>query len=354
MNVNDERWPLGRALRLPRALVAYSERLAPITSIERRLERELDADVRLVRLWTPSDARANAADAQAVVVGAVEPIGAAMLGELTACRILVRRGVGVDNIDLDAATEIGLPVAFVPDASVEEVSDHALALLLALERRVAVLDRAVRDGIWTADATRLAESRQGMRRLRTLTLGILGLGRIGRALAGKAGPIYGRVIGHDPFLPPEVAVEGVELASLETVLAEADAVSLHVPLTPATRHLLGRANLARMKPASVLVNTARGGLVDEDALALALEAGHIAAAGLDVTEHEPLPATSPLLALRGVLVTAHSAAASDSSTRDLRERAVEAVALGLQGLPPAAIANPDVLRRANRLSPIPG
>lgn len=299
-------------------------------------------------LWTAADVRANAADADAVLVGAVELMDGPALAELKRCRILVRRGVGVDNVDIAAATALGLAVAFVPDASVEEVSDHALALLLALERKITQLDAAVRRGAWGKDGSTLVGVRRGIRRLRTLTLGITGIGRIGQALARKARPIFGTVIAFDPYAKPGVAdALGVALVSFDGLLARADLISIHTPLTAETRHLFDAAALARMKAGSYLVNTARGPLVDEKALVAALRDGPLAGAGVDVTEQEPLPADSALLGLENVLITAHSAATSESADDELRTRAVDAVVLALQGRRPAALANPEVLSAAN-------
>jgi D-3-phosphoglycerate dehydrogenase len=329
-------------------VVAYSERLGEITDIERRLERELGAQIRRVSVWSAQDVRDHAADCDAILVGAVEPMDAAALAELKRCRILVRRGAGVDNVDIAAATALGLPVAFVPDATVEEVSDHALALLLAVARRVALLDGAVRGGAWTRDATTLAQYRRGIRRLDSLTLGIIGLGRIGQALTRKSRGLFGSLVAFDPYADEAVATSlGVRLTGFEELLAEADLISLHAPSTPETHHLFDAAAFGRMKPGAGLVNTARGGLVDEVALAAAMREGRLAGAGLDVTETEPLPADSPLLAIDGVLLTAHSAQISETASDELRRRAVDAAIAGLQGRVPAALADRSVLDRAD-------
>ena len=276
------------------------------------------------------------------MVGAVERLDASALDELKACRLIVRRGVGLDNVDLPAATRAGIPVAFVPDATVEEVSDHALALLLALERRIMALDTAVRGGASQRDPTSLSDARRGIRRFDSLTLGIVGLGRIGAALARKAQPIYGSLVAFDPALTQKNAPDGVEVVAFRKLLARSDHVSLHTPLTPRTRHLIDGHALADMRAGSYLVNTARGGLIDEDALQAAIEDGHIGGAGLDVTEDEPLAAQSSLLNLPNVLVTGHSALISDGGGVELRRRAVDAIERALGGLRPLWIANPEV------------
>jgi D-3-phosphoglycerate dehydrogenase len=326
-----------------RPVVGYSERLGPITDVERRLEEQEGAELRRVSLWTAGDIRAQAADAVAVMVGSVEPLTAEALAELRSCRVVVRRGVGVDNVDLRAATALGIPVAFVPDASVQEVSDHALSLLLALERRIFPLDRAVRSGMWQRDPSALAEPRRGIRRLDSLTLGIVGLGRIGAALARKARPSYGALLAHDPLRAPDRIVDGVTMVGFEELLERSDHISLHAPLTPDTYHLIDERALSRMRTGSVLVNTARGGLIDEEALADALTRGHLAGTGLDVTEEEPMSAGSRLLTTTNVIVTGHSAMVSDYGAAELRRRAADAVVQVLRGRRPAWIANAEVL-----------
>lgn len=323
-------------------VIAYSERLAPLTEHEELLRTIEGATLRITPLWTEDLIATNAATADVVMVGAVEPMNATALRSLASCRLLVRRGVGLDNIDVATATELGIPVAYVPDASVEEVSDHALALLLALERRVVRLDRFVQGKRWTRATKEIASERRGMRRLSELTLGIVGLGRIGRALAGKAASVFGTVIGHDPFLTPDVP-SPIELVGFEELLTRSDLVSLHVPLTPDTAYMVGSEVFQLMKPGSFLVNTARGGLVDEEALIEALGAGRIAGAGLDVTADEPLSETSRLLGLESVILTGHSANAGVAASDEARRLTVIAVLKAMEGRRPDALANPEVL-----------
>jgi D-3-phosphoglycerate dehydrogenase len=264
-----------------------------------------------------------------------EPFGARVVAALDRCRVISRFGIGVDRIDVDAATAKGIVVTNVPDYCVDEVSDHALALLLALSRRIVPLDRAVRAGVW--DTFEVAGS---TRRLRGQILGIVGFGRLGRRLAEKARALGLDVLAHDPLLPEDaVRAGGAEPLPLAELLERSDWVSLHVPLTPATRHLIGAAELARAKPGAVLINTARGALVDQDALVDALRAGRLGGAGLDVLEHEPPLPDDPLLALDNVLVTSHAAFYSQEALADQRRRAVENVALVLTGRAPHAAVN---------------
>lgn len=277
-------------------------------------------------------ARAAMRDATAVLVRET-PIDAAAIATAPDLRAIVRYGVGVDNIDLAAARLRRVYVANVPDYGVEEVSDQALALLMAVARRVVARDRAVRAGAWN-----VARS-QPMHRLAGKTLGMVGYGRIGRAFHRKAAALgFARTLVFDPArtVPPE----GTTLAELATLCAEADVISLHAPFTPATRHMIGRAELARMKPTAILVNTSRGGLVDEVALAEALAQGRLFGAGLDVFEREPPDEDSPLLALPNLVVSDHTGWYSEESVADLQRKAAEEVARALRGERPRSWVNP--------------
>jgi len=329
----------------PRAIV--SERLGPIGDEERRIATA-GAELTAAPLWNLDEITANAAGAHLLLVGAVEPFDATALAALPDLRLLVRRGVGVDNVDVDAASRLGIVVANVPDASVEEVSDHALALLLAIERRIVPLDGAVHDGVWQRDPRGIASVRTGIRRLSELSLGIAGFGRIGRALARKARPLYGRMLVADPVVDPAVVeADGATLVPLEQLLAETDHLSLHAPLLPSTHHLIDAAAIDRLRPGVVIVNTSRGGLVDESAIVAGLASGRVAWAGLDVTEHEPLPAGDPLLDAERLVLTAHSAASSETAGRELGRRSVDAMVDVLEGRLPASVVDPDVLAAPN-------
>jgi D-3-phosphoglycerate dehydrogenase len=259
---------------------------------------------------------------------------AQVLGRLPRCKVIARYGVGVDTVDLAAATERGIVVANVPDYGTEEVSNHAIAMALALHRRLRPLDRAVRGGRW--------DFRAGVPipRLAGLTLGIVGFGRIGSAVARKLMPFGLRCLATDPYV--RTFPGGVRGVPLDDLLAAADIVSLHCPLTPETRRMIDASRLARMKPAAVLVNTARGGIVDTDALVQALLGGRIAGAGIDVLEDEPLPAGHPLAALETVILTPHAAFYSDGSIVELKTKAARAVLDALDGRRPASVVNPEV------------
>jgi len=324
-------------------LVIVSERLGPITEVERQLAT-VGSRVETRALWSSLEVRRNAADADVVIIGAVEPFGRDELEALPRLRGIVRRGVGVDNVDVVAATELGIIVANVPDASVEEVSDHSLTLLLALERRINVLDSAVHNSGSGATAERIQEISSQSRRFVDLTLGVVGFGRIGKAMARKAQSVYGRVLISDPFLAPEsIDASGVTFVPLSVLLGEADHVSLHLPLSDDTRNLIGKAELEIMKKESILVNCSRGGLVDEVALVAALQEKRLAAAGLDVTAIEPIPADHQLLKADGVTLTGHAAAWSITARRLLAVRSVQAAQMVLQGNMPASSVNANAL-----------
>lgn len=254
---------------------------------------------------------------------------------LSRCRVIARYGVGVDTVDVAAATARGIVVANVPDYATEEVSDHAVALILALHRRLPAYDRAVRGGRW--------DFRVGapVPRLRELTVGIVGFGRIGRRVADKLRAFGVRCLATDPYVPAFPA--WVEAVPLDALVAGADVVSLHCPLTPETRHLIDQDRLRRMKPTAFLVNTARGAVVDTAALVRALREGWIAGAGLDVFEEEPLPPDHPLHALDQVILTPHAAFYSEGALLELKHKAATAVLDVLQGRRPASVVNPEVL-----------
>jgi D-3-phosphoglycerate dehydrogenase / 2-oxoglutarate reductase len=253
-------------------------------------------------------------------------------------QVIGRYGVGVDNIAVEEATNRDILVTNVPSYCEHEVAEHALALLLALARRLRTYDDGVRVGDWS-----LARG-EPIHRIDGSTLGIVGFGRIGRMLATKAQALGIAVVVHQPRLPEdEVRAVGVEPVSLDELARRSDYVSLHVPLSDETRHLVGRRFLRAMKPTAFLVNTARGAIVDPDALLEALRERSIAGAALDVFEPEQLPADDPLLALPNLIATPHVAYYSEESLVELGRRAAENVAAVLDGRRPAAVVNPEVL-----------
>jgi D-3-phosphoglycerate dehydrogenase len=259
--------------------------------------------------------------AVAIVAGPIIRLDRAHQERLRGCRAIVRYGVGLDNVDLASAAELGIAVGNVPEYGHEEISNHAIALLLALHRRLFQFDRGVRAG---GEGIPPIET---ISRLSECTLGLVGLGRIGQRVAQKARAFEMRVIGVDPTLTAaDAAALDVVLVDFETLLRESDCVSLHVPLTGETRHMIDERAIGLMRPQAGLINIGRGGLVDEAALVRALEDGRLMGAALDVTEIEPLPAGHPLLDAPNVILTPHVAWVSISALQELRRRTAEVVA----------------------------
>jgi D-3-phosphoglycerate dehydrogenase len=280
---------------------------------------------------------ANLREADVVVVSAA-PITRRVMEATPRCRCVVRYGVGVDNVEVDAATDLGVVVANVVDFCTEEVANHALLLLLACAKRLLPLDADLRAGHWRR--TPLA----GMPPVWGQTLGVIGLGNIGRSLVRKALALQMTVLGYDPYIQPQT-LDGVRLVGLRELVEQSDFVSICAPLTTETRHLIGAAELALMKPGAILINTARGPLVDEAALVEALRSGRIAAAGLDVFEEEPLLADSPLLGLANVVLTPHTAGMSQASVQRVKTEVGRAAVAVLSGRWPKSVVNPNVRPR---------
>jgi D-3-phosphoglycerate dehydrogenase len=259
------------------------------------------------------------------------------------CRIVSRYGIGLDNIPVALATELGIVVTNVPDFCLDEVSDHAMALLLAAARGIVTFAIATASGTWAPSGGR------DLPRLRGKTLGIVGYGNIGQRLAPKARAFDMQVIVHTPRLTPGPRDDGTTAtASLDELLRRCDYVSLHLPATDETRGLIGEAALRAMKPTAWLINTSRGALVDEPALVQALDEGWIAGAALDVLATEPPSPDNPLLGRPNVIVTPHIAFASAEAVVELRRRAAEHVAMVLRGERPPHVVNPDVLTKPGR------
>jgi D-3-phosphoglycerate dehydrogenase len=230
------------------------------------------------------------------------------IARLNGVRVLARCGTGYDNIDVAAARERGIEVVYVPDYGIDDIADHALALMLACARKIALSDRRVRAGDWPGYG-----ELGPMFRLRGRTLGLFGYGRIGRRLGEKGEALGMRVLAHDPYTAEATAER-------EELFGDSDVVSIHAPLTPETRHAVGVAELAAMKPGAILVNTARGPIVDTVALADALRDGRLGAAGVDVFEEAPLPADHPLRRCETAVLTPHSAAYTEEALAEVRKR----------------------------------
>jgi len=258
--------------------------------------------------------------------------------------------IGTDMIDLAAATERAIIVTNVPAATVDEVANHAAALILASIRRIPQLDRRVREGHYDWAPLRPSHNPRGR------TLGLVAFGNIARALARKMASGFGmRVIAHDPHVPPDAGASlGVRLTTLEEVMAESDVISVHVPRTPASYHLIGEAALRLVKPTTHLVSTSRGGVIDEAALIRALEEGRLAGAALDVQEREPLPPDDPLLRAPNLIVTPHCAGYSVEGVAEMRRQLIADVVAVLQDRWPRHVVNPAVRPKLPLAGPPPG
>jgi D-3-phosphoglycerate dehydrogenase len=285
-------------------------------------------------------------DSEVVVSGGV-PLDAAFFSGLRRTRLLLRPYVGYDDVDVAAATGAGVLVANVPDAIDTDVANHAMALILAVNRQVLRLDAFVREGGWARTRRRTPDGLV-LHRPEGQTLGLLGFGRIGRATARRAAAFGFRTIAHDPHVEGAAfAEEGVEGVSLEDLLRRADVLSVHVFLSPETYHMLDAERLALLRPTAWVVNTARGRVIDQEELVAALREGRLGGAALDVMEGEPLDADSALLGLPNVIVSPHVAGYSAEGSRQLRERAAEiALQVALGGLPERqVVVNRDLYDR---------
>ncbi|WP_242360475.1 phosphoglycerate dehydrogenase [Anaeromyxobacter sp. SG17] len=297
----------------------------------------LDVDVRVG--LRPEELERIIGDYDGLAVRSATKVTARLLEKAARLKVIGRAGVGVDNVDLAAATRRGVVVMNTPGGSSITVAELALAMILALSRHVAAATASVKGGKWE-------KKRFQGHELAGRTLGVVGIGNIGSVLVERALAMRMRVVAFDPFISPEAAAKlGASLVDLETLWREADVVSVHVPLTEKTRNLVDAAALAKMKKGAILVNCARGGIVDERALAEALRSGHLAGAGLDVLEQEPPPADHPLLALENVLLTPHIGASTEEAQSavaiavaeqlsDYLVRGVVRNAVNAPGLPP--------------------
>lgn len=303
---------------------------------------ELDAEI--VEAPTEEAAFIAAArDADAVYAKGI-PITKAIIDALEKCRVISLASVGVDSVDVKAATARGIPVTNVPDTFIEEVADHAMCLLLAGFRRLVEQDRMARDGRWREGRPALLK----IPRLMGQTLGFISFGRVARAVARRAAPFGLRMVAYDPFVEELLLSEyGVQPATLSEVLTQSDFVSMHAPARPEVHHMLKERHFRQMKPSAVFVNTGRGPTVDEEALIKALQEGWIAHAALDVLETEPPSHNNPLLSMGNVTLTAHVASASARFDEARKRRAGQELSLVLSGKWPMSCVNPAVLQTTN-------
>jgi D-3-phosphoglycerate dehydrogenase / 2-oxoglutarate reductase len=312
----------------PRFRVVVTDQVFPDVDTERELLATVGAELE-VASGDRDEVLEQARDADALL-NTYMPIDAEAVAALKRCRIIARYGIGVDNVDLDAARQAGIVVTNVPDYCVEEVATHALGLILALVRKIPQGDALVRAGGWGVERLR------PVTRLSELTTGLVGFGRIARRLARVLDAMDARVIVHDPYITPDAdgrTPDGRPLVELEELLATADVVSVHCPLTPATRGLIDAAALARMRPSAVLVNTSRGPIVKLADLLEALRGERLAGAALDVLEQEP-PDAAVLREVPNLLVTPHAAFYSEAAVRESQRKAATQIIRVLTGLQP--------------------
>jgi len=310
--------------------------------IERTRLDTIDAELVVKQCQTEDDVIDLARDADGVIVR-LQPFSERVCAALPKCRVVGRYGVGVDNIDCEAATRHGIAVGNVCDYAINEVSEQALGLLLSCARKITSHDKRIRTGEWDIGQTDPIHRMQGR------TLGLIGLGRIPQVLVGKVKGFDFRILVHDPFVSDDLAAKlGVTLVDLDTLLAESDYISVHAPLNDKTRHMIDESALRKMKPTAILINTARGPVVDVNALYKALKEGWINSAGIDVHEDEPVPKDYCLFELDNVVISDHAGWYSEESIADLQRGAVDAVVAVLSGGWPKFLVNPDVKEFARK------
>jgi len=319
-------------------VAATNAHLLPLT-VEREILAEVGAEVIPSRSLTEEEVIEAARDADAIL-HAVSPLTRRVLEELKKCLVISNYGIGVDTVDVQAATQEGIISANVPDFCFDEVSDTAMSLILAVTRKVVLLSNSVKRGIWDRSLA------FPIHKFRGQTLGLLAFGNIPRTLVPKAKAFGFQIIAYDPHVSQQVADPcGVKMVDLPTLLHQSDVLSIHAPLTRETHHIIGEQELRQMKTSAYLINTGRGPVVDGKALYRALKEGWIAGAGLDVLEKEPPDPEDPLLALDNVVFTPHYASYTEEAYLELRTKAAQNVASVLRGEWPKYLVNPEVKGR---------
>ena len=331
--VNDLTIPFSRTcLAMP--TVAITNYTFPNLDIEETVLSDSGFELRSGNDKQVPALKSLVADADAVITQ-FAPINADVIGTMKQAKVIVRYGIGYDNVDVQAAKERGIPVCNIPDYCIDEVADHTLAFILGITRQIMPNTLHVRDGQWG-----LVPALDQLRTLRDQTVGLVGFGRIGKEVGARLAAFKCRRLVHDAFVPDEaVRASGCEPTELNDLLAQSDIVTLHCPSTPETKQLLNGESLSRMKRGAVVVNLARGDLIDTDALVAALQSGHLSAAALDVCDPEPIPLDSPLRSLPNVITASHIASASPKAVRTLRETAAKIAVMALRGEPLPNIVN---------------
>jgi len=313
---------------MARTMIAVTDSPFPSLDPAKAALKRVDPELRMAKSASADDILAVARDADAILVTYAKLPGD-LLRELKRCKVIGRFGLGVDNIDIPAAASLGITVTYVPDYCMQEVSDHAMALLLSLVRKVPLSNKLVQSGRWEVPPV------VPIHRLSGRVLGLVGFGNIPRTLAPKAKAFGLRVVTHDPYVAADVlAKAGVEAVGFDELLALSDFVSVHAPLLPATRGLFNAEVFRKMKKGALLINTARGPLVDETALVAALDSGYLGGAALDVVTTEPLAKESKLIGRDNVILTPHTAFYSVEALDELQTKCATDVARVLSGEPP--------------------
>jgi D-3-phosphoglycerate dehydrogenase / 2-oxoglutarate reductase len=314
--------------------VVVTDYTFPSLEIEEGLLRPEGVDLIGGQCKTRDTLIAIVADADAVIIQ-FAPIDSHVIAAMTRCRAIVRYGIGVDNVDLDAARAKGIPVCNVPDYCIDEVADHTLAFLLSTTRQVVTNTVGVRGGKWG-----IAKPLEQMFALRDLTVGVVGFGRIGREVVSRLRAFKSRVLVHDPVVSAsEIERSGATAVNLGELFVQSDAITLHCPSTSETRGMIDGRAFEQMRPGVILINVARGDLVDSAALVEALRTGRVSAAALDVFAPEPIPGDHPILAMDNVILTSHIASASVPAVRKLRTMAARLALSAILGEPLPTIVN---------------
>ena len=305
----------------------------PNVDQERKIITKFGAQLHACHLKTPEEIAAKVEDADAVIVQYAN-VTKEIIARMKHCKMIIKYGIGVNNIDSEAATEKGIYVCNVPDYGVDEVSNHAIAMLMALAKKLPVVTKALKNGKWGYAPT------VPLFRLNGSTLGLVGIGRIPSLVAHKMSNFGVKILAFDPYVSAEEAKKrGAELVDFKRLCQESDFISIHCPLTPSTTHLFNREAFRMMKKTAFLINTARGPVIEEDALVKALENGEIAGAGLDVFESEPIDKTNRLLQMDQVIATPHCAWYSEEAIITLQRKVAEEVVNVLAGNPPFHCTN---------------
>jgi D-3-phosphoglycerate dehydrogenase len=306
----------------------------PDLSIESEILKSIGVTPQGGQCKTVEDVIALTADADAVIVG-FAPIKAPAIAAMKKAKIIVRYGIGYDNVDLAAAKAAHIPVCNIPDYCLDEVADTTLAFILSITRQIVRNAEVIRQGLWKSAVT-AAE----FHCLRNMTVGLIGYGRIGKAVAKRLAAFGCTLVVYDPMLPPgSPAADGATVIGLDELLAKSDLVTLHCPSLPTTKGMINRANLAKMKPGAILINTSRGDLVITEDVVEALKSGQLASIGFDVTNPEPLPADSPLRGFPQAVINAHLASVSPQAQHRLRSTAAELAIAAIQGKPLKNVVN---------------